>query len=101
MFEFKFRGTVAELTKLLLGMPEDVQIEACSVQAQAESLEDKAWKVARPFVANGQKIQGIKAWREVTGAGLREAKDAVEARGAAEGILHRDNQGYWVTGKTV
>lgn len=98
MFEFKFRGTVAELTKLLLGMPEDIQIEACSVPG---SLEDKAWKVARPFVANGQKIQGIKAWREVTGAGLKEAKDAVEARGAAEGILRRDNQGYWVTGKTV
>ncbi|HEY6018683.1 MAG TPA: ribosomal protein L7/L12 [Candidatus Paceibacterota bacterium] len=101
MFEFKFRGTVAELTKLLLGMPEYIQIEACSVQVPVESLEDKAWKAARPLVANGQKIQGIKAWREVTGSGLKEAKDAVEARGAAEGILYRDNQGYWVTGKTV
>ncbi len=101
MFEFKFRGTVAELAKLLLGMPEDIQIEACSVQAPTESLEDKAWKAARPFVIDGRKIQGIKAWREVTGAGIKDAKDAVEVRGAAEGLLRQDAQGYWVTGKTV
>lgn len=30
------------------------------------------------LVRDGQKIQAIKAYREVTGAGLKEAKDAVE-----------------------
>lgn len=34
---------------------------------------------ARQLVANGRKIEAIKRWREVTGLGLKEAKDAVEA----------------------
>ncbi len=34
---------------------------------------------ARQLVANGKKIEAIKRWREATGLGLKEAKDAVEA----------------------
>jgi ribosomal protein L7/L12 len=34
---------------------------------------------ARQLVANGKKIEAIKRWREATGMGLKEAKDAVEA----------------------
>ena len=33
----------------------------------------------RAFVAKGQIIQAIKVYREHTGTGLKEAKDAVEA----------------------
>jgi ribosomal protein L7/L12 len=34
---------------------------------------------ARQLVATGKKIEAIKRWREATGLGLKEAKDAVEA----------------------
>ena len=34
---------------------------------------------ARALVASGKKIEAIKRWREATGLGLKEAKDAVEA----------------------
>jgi ribosomal protein L7/L12 len=32
-------------------------------------------------VRDGRKIQAIKAYREITGAGLKEAKEAVERMG--------------------
>ena len=34
---------------------------------------------AREFLDRGQKIAAIKAYREATGAGLREAKEAIES----------------------
>jgi ribosomal protein L7/L12 len=37
------------------------------------------------LLRSGQKIAAIKRWREETGVGLKEAKDAVEARAAAHG----------------
>jgi ribosomal protein L7/L12 len=35
------------------------------------------------FIRSGQKIEAIKIYRQVTGVGLREAKDAVEAMGGS------------------
>jgi ribosomal protein L7/L12 len=35
------------------------------------------------LIRSGQKILAIKRYREVTGVGLKEAKDAVDARAAA------------------
>ncbi len=46
-------------------------------------------EIAR-LVAAGQKIEAIKRYREATGEGLKEAKDAVEALAAA--TLLRQNQ---------
>jgi len=41
---------------------------------------DPAWLVeVRSLLQRGKKIQAIKVYREGTGAGLKEAKDAVEA----------------------
>lgn len=41
---------------------------------------DPAWLVeVRSLLLRGKKIQAIKVYREGTGAGLKEAKDAVEA----------------------
>nr|WP_240939860.1 ribosomal protein L7/L12 [Planosporangium flavigriseum] len=34
----------------------------------------------------GRKIQAIKAYRDATGAGLKEAKDAVEALARSRGL---------------
>jgi ribosomal protein L7/L12 len=39
-----------------------------------------------PLLENGQKIQAIKVYRERTGVGLKEAKDAVERLAAVRGI---------------
>ena len=39
------------------------------------------------LLRQGQKIEAIKCYREATGVGLREAKDAVEARAAELGIV--------------
>jgi hypothetical protein len=38
------------------------------------------------LLRRGDKIEAIKRYRERTGAGLKEAKDAVEALGARHGI---------------
>jgi hypothetical protein len=38
------------------------------------------------LLRRGEKIEAIKLYRERTGAGLKEAKDAVEALGARHGI---------------
>ncbi|GAA1757200.1 ribosomal protein L7/L12 [Luedemannella helvata] len=42
-------------------------------------LDDAAWRQLRALVARGQKIHAIKLYRELTGVGLREAKDAIDA----------------------
>ncbi|MFI6048228.1 ribosomal protein L7/L12 [Nocardia sp. NPDC051321] len=39
-----------------------------------------SWVEIDALVADGKKIQAIKRYRELTGAGLKEAKDAVEHR---------------------
>ena len=39
-----------------------------------------------PILRQGRKIQAIKLYREQTGAGLKEAKDAVEQLAANEGM---------------
>jgi ribosomal protein L7/L12 len=38
------------------------------------------------LLAQGQKIQAIKVYREATGSGLKDAKDAVEAIAARRGL---------------
>jgi ribosomal protein L7/L12 len=38
------------------------------------------------LLGQGQKIQAIKLYREATGAGLKDAKDAVEAIAARRGL---------------
>lgn len=51
----------------------------------AGEFDDRFEDELRSLLATGQKIEAIKRYRERTGAGLKEAKDAVEAleRGAA------------------
>jgi ribosomal protein L7/L12 len=44
------------------------------------SLECRMLAVAEPLVKDGNKIAAIKAVREVSGLGLKEAKDWVESR---------------------
>jgi hypothetical protein len=43
-------------------------------------LSEEQWKSIDPHLLSGHKIQAIKVYREITGVGLAEAKDAVEQR---------------------
>jgi len=51
----------------------------------ASEADDEVLKLLR----SGRKIAAIKAYREQTGVGLKEAKDAVEALAAQRGIAPR------------
>ncbi len=41
--------------------------------------EDKAGEMVRPLLLAGQKMDAIKEYRRITGVGLKDAKDAVDA----------------------
>jgi ribosomal protein L7/L12 len=43
----------------------------------------------RTLMAEGRKIEAIKVYREATGAGLKEAKDAVEGLDLRGGLSHQ------------
>ena len=43
--------------------------------------EDKAGEMVRPLLLAGQKVEAIKEYRRITGVGLKDAKEAVDAIG--------------------
>ncbi|MDO8466870.1 MAG: 50S ribosomal protein L7/L12 [bacterium] len=77
---------VTELAELVKAMEEKFGVSASMPAAAgvgggaggAEAEEKTAWDVMLT-VGGGQKIQVIKVIREVTGLGLKEAKDIVDA----------------------
>ena len=76
---------VAELAELVKAMEEKFGVSAAmpasaagAGAAAAEAEEKTAWKVMLKE-GGGQKIQVIKVLREVTGLGLKEAKDLVDS----------------------
>ncbi len=46
---------------------------------EAKQLTSDAMSQVEEFILRGKKIEAIKAYREATGMGLKESKDAVEA----------------------
>jgi ribosomal protein L7/L12 len=56
------------------------QPHAASAAGGGGGLNDADWRQIDALVAAGNKIQAIKRYREATGAGLKEAVDAVDAR---------------------
>ncbi|MFC7481120.1 hypothetical protein ACFQX7_15270 [Luedemannella flava] len=42
-------------------------------------LDDAAWRQLRDLTSRGQKIQAIKLYRDLTGANLRDAKNAIDS----------------------
>ncbi|MHB1038442.1 MAG: ribosomal protein L7/L12 [Pirellulales bacterium] len=50
------------------------------------SIDDRDLDQLRALLAQNQKIEAIKFYRELTGAGLKEAKDAVEALERGESL---------------
>ena len=76
---------VTELAELVKAMEEKFGVSAAMPAAAgvgggagAEAEEKTAWDVML-MAGGGQKIQVIKVIREVTGLGLKEAKDIVDA----------------------
>lgn len=51
--------------------------------AQKQTPAPDSYAEVRASLANGRKIEAIKLYRELTGVGLKEAKEAVEAMMAA------------------
>jgi len=43
------------------------------------AFEDKAGEMVRPLLLAGSKIEAIKEYRRITGVGLKDAKEAVDA----------------------
>jgi ribosomal protein L7/L12 len=58
-------------------------------EASAEGEPDESEKELVNLLADGKKIEAIKIYRQRTGVGLKEAKDAVEALGAKYGIASK------------
>ena len=75
--------SVAELAELVKGIEEKYGVSAAAVAAPAAGAAGAAAEEKSSFTvvlkeAGAQKIQVIKAVRDITGLGLKEAKDLVE-----------------------
>jgi large subunit ribosomal protein L7/L12 len=90
--------TVLELSELVKAMEEKFGVSAAMPMAAAagagaaEAAEAKTSFNVEIKAAGGQKIQVIKILREVTGLGLKEAKDLVDAapKVVKEGLSQKD-----------
>jgi len=92
--------TVLELQELLDGLEEKFEVTAAAPAAvaaaapaggaPAEAVEEKDEFDVILNEAGGQKIQVIKAVRELTSLGLKEAKDLVD--GAPKPVLEKANK---------
>ena len=90
--------TVLELSELVKAMEEKFGVSAAMPMAAAagagatEAAEAKTSFNVEIKAAGGQKIQVIKVLREVTGLGLKEAKDLVDAapKVVKEGLSQKD-----------
>ena len=74
--------TVVEIAELVKAMEEKFGISAAlpsAAHAPAEAAEEKTAFTVVLTSAGDQKINVIKAVREITGLGLKESKDLVEA----------------------
>ncbi len=58
-------------------------------EASAEGGPDESERELVDLLTDGKKIEAIKVYRQRTGAGLKEAKDAVEALGTKYGIASK------------
>lgn len=89
----QFKGNLKELKEWLAEMPDNLAsafhtqfeasttppntVKAYNINAGPEMLQ-RAYDVAASWMWKGQKISAIKEVRNITGAGLKEAKDFVE-----------------------
>ena len=67
--------------------------EAVANEQAALSVDSGMTAQAQQFARDGRKIQAIKEYREQTGAGLKEAKEAVERWMEREGIVAAGGSG--------
>ena len=80
-----FYGTEQELRDQLNRIESklDQLLAQSSPRSGAQAPASDSYAEVRASLANGRKIEAIKLYRELTGVGLKEAKEAVEAMMAA------------------
>lgn len=82
MFTFKFTGSIREFNAIVDALPPELR-ESLIITVEGGvtkvfNLDERAAEAAKPHIAQGNKIAGIRAIREVTGWTLKEAKDFIE-----------------------
>ena len=91
--------TVMELNELVKAIEEKFGVSAAAMSAPAAGggaaaavVEEKTEFTVQLMEAGAQKVQVIKAVREITGLGLKEAKDLVDGapKAVKEGIAKAD-----------
>ena len=94
--------TVLELNELVKAIEEKFGVSAASMSgpaagggAAAAVVEEQTEFTVMLMEAGAQKVSAIKAVREITGLGLKEAKDLVEAapKAVKEGLSKADEIG--------
>src|SRR6056300_520542 len=71
--------SVLDLSQLITEMEEKFGVSAAGAAAGAEAAAEKTEFDVHLSAAGDQKVNVIKAVREITGLGLKEAKDLVDA----------------------
>lgn len=59
-------------------------VEEEVAEAVADAEPDEMWDIIDDFLADGKKVNAIKTYRTMTGEGLKEAKQAIDAYIAEE-----------------
>lgn len=82
MIKMTFEGSIEDMIAFVSELPDRLK-KRTTVKLECEAsvpLDQRAYEAAKPYIELGQKINGIKAVREVTGMGLKDAKDFVESK---------------------
>jgi large subunit ribosomal protein L7/L12 len=87
--------TILEVKELVDMMKEELGVDPAAVVAQAapvqaEAVEESSTKTVVLKSAGTQKLQVIKIIREITGLGLKEAKDVADAGGNVKENISAD-----------
>ncbi len=75
-----FNGSLSELSELSKNIPLSTYVSATiEYETNVKTLTERCREAALPWIEKLNKINAIKAVREVSGMGLKESKDFVEA----------------------
>jgi ribosomal protein L7/L12 len=73
-----------------------IMMNALGDLSNLDALKDKAkqFKRVKELIEAGNKIEAIKVYRELTGVGLKESKDAVDAMEAGKPVMLTNSQAF-------
>jgi antitoxin component HigA of HigAB toxin-antitoxin module len=90
MIKMTFEGSVEDMIAFVSELPDSLK-KRTTVKLECESfvsLDQRAYEAAKPFIETNQKINAIKAVREINGMGLKDAKDFVESKFPSTVVRH-------------